>query len=88
MRRFESAFAASPLRRGILRLGETRLVYRAEARRSRAKDGGPEQRQLEPDADAPLDTRDVAGFLQKPFTPANLVTVIQDAVRRRPQERG
>ena len=43
------AFAASPLRRGILRLSETRLVYRAEARRRRAKDGGPEQRQLEPD---------------------------------------
>jgi antitoxin VapB len=28
---------------------ETRVVYRAEARRRRAKDGGPEHRQLEPD---------------------------------------
>ena len=37
------AFAASPLRRGILRLSETRLVYRAEARRRRAKDGGPDR---------------------------------------------
>src|SRR5260221_14155698 len=43
------AFAASPLRRGILCLSSTRLVYRAVARRRRAKDGGPEQRQLKPD---------------------------------------
>ena len=42
----------------------------------------------EPDAGARLDIRDVAGFLQKPFTPASLVKVIEDAVRRRAQERG
>jgi hypothetical protein len=48
-RRFLPAFAVAPLRRGILRVSETRLVYRAEARRRRAKDAGPEQRELEPD---------------------------------------
>jgi CheY-like chemotaxis protein len=42
----------------------------------------------EPDAEGRLDIRDVAGFLQKPFTPATLVRMIQDAVRRRAQERG
>jgi hypothetical protein len=43
-RRYDGpAFAASRLRRGILR-----SACRVEARRSRAKDGGPEQRQLEP----------------------------------------
>jgi signal transduction histidine kinase/ActR/RegA family two-component response regulator len=42
----------------------------------------------EPDTEARLDIRDVAGFLQKPFTPASLVKMIQDAVRRRAQERG
>jgi CheY-like chemotaxis protein/two-component sensor histidine kinase len=41
-----------------------------------------------PEAEARLDIRDVAGFLQKPFTPANLVTMIQDAVRSRRPERG
>ena len=33
----------APLRRGILRLCPTRLVYLAEARRRRAKDGGPDR---------------------------------------------
>ena len=42
----------------------------------------------EPDAGARLDIRDVAGFLQKPFTPASLVKMIEDAVRLRAQERG
>jgi len=42
----------------------------------------------EPDTEARLDIRDVAGFLQKPFTPASLVKMIQDAVRRRAQEHG
>jgi hypothetical protein len=42
------AFAAPPLRRGSLRLSETRLVYRAEARRRRAKAGGPDLPQMEP----------------------------------------
>ena len=42
----------------------------------------------EPDTDTRPDIRDVAGFLQKPFTPASLVTMIQDAVRRRAPERG
>ena len=41
----------------------------------------------EPDAEGRFDIRDVAGFLQKPFTPASLVQMLQDAVRRRPQER-
>jgi signal transduction histidine kinase/CheY-like chemotaxis protein len=41
----------------------------------------------EPEADAGLDIRDVAGFLQKPFTPASLVKMVQDAVRCRTQER-
>ena len=41
----------------------------------------------EPEADAGLDIRDVAGFLQKPFTPASLVKMVQDAVRCRAQER-
>jgi nitrogen-specific signal transduction histidine kinase len=41
----------------------------------------------EPDTEGRFDMRDVAGFLQKPFTPANLVRIVQDAVRRRPQER-
>ena len=41
----------------------------------------------EPDTEGRFDMRDVAGFLQKPFTPANLVRMVQDAVRRRPQER-
>ena len=41
----------------------------------------------EPDAGARVDIRDVAGFLQKPFTPASLVKMIQDAVRLRAQER-
>jgi signal transduction histidine kinase/CheY-like chemotaxis protein len=41
----------------------------------------------EPDAGARLDILGVAGFLQKPFTPAILVKMIQDAVRSRPQER-
>jgi len=42
----------------------------------------------EPDAEARLNIGGVAGFLQKPFTPATLVKVIQDAVRRAAQERG
>jgi signal transduction histidine kinase len=41
----------------------------------------------EPDPEGRLDIRDVAGFLQKPFTPASLVMMIQDAVRSRRQER-
>lgn len=41
----------------------------------------------EPDAAGQFDMRDVAGFLQKPFTPANLVRMVQDAVRRRMEER-
>jgi signal transduction histidine kinase/ActR/RegA family two-component response regulator len=40
----------------------------------------------EPDTEARLDIRDVAGFLQKPFTPASLVKMIQDAVRRGAEE--
>jgi PAS domain S-box-containing protein len=40
----------------------------------------------EPDAAAGLGTEDVAGFLQKPFSPATLVRMIQDAVRRRTVE--
>ena len=41
----------------------------------------------EPDADGRFDIRDVAGFLQKPFTPSNLVQMVQDALRRRTKER-
>jgi PAS domain S-box-containing protein len=40
----------------------------------------------EPDAAARFTTDEVAGFLQKPFSPATLVRVIQDAVQRRPLE--
>lgn len=39
------------------------------------------------DAEQRFDMKDVAGFLQKPFSPANLVKVIQDAVQHHPQER-
>jgi hypothetical protein len=39
--RSKPAFAS--LRRGILRMSHSRLVYRAEARRRRAKDGGPDR---------------------------------------------
>ena len=42
------ASAAARLRRGILRLSQTRLVYLAEACRRRAKDGGPDLSQMEP----------------------------------------
>jgi signal transduction histidine kinase/ActR/RegA family two-component response regulator len=41
----------------------------------------------EPETDARLDIRGVAGFLQKPFSPASLVMMIQDAVMSRRQER-
>jgi CheY-like chemotaxis protein len=41
----------------------------------------------EPDAEGRFDIRDVAGFLQKPFTPATLVKMVQDAVRQQPRER-
>ena len=41
----------------------------------------------EPDSEGRFDIRDVAGFLQKPFTPANVVRIVQDAVRRQPRER-
>ena len=40
----------------------------------------------EQDAQAGFDRSDVAGFLQKPFSPANLVEMIQVAVQNRPQE--
>ena len=42
----------------------------------------------EHDAESRFDTGEVAGFLQKPFSPANLVKMIQDAVQHRPQEQG
>jgi PAS domain S-box-containing protein len=42
----------------------------------------------EPDAAARFGTDEIAGFLQKPFTPAALVRIVQDAVTgRRTQER-
>jgi CheY-like chemotaxis protein len=40
----------------------------------------------EPDAGARFAADEVAGFLQKPFTPATLVRIIQDAVQRRAVE--
>lgn len=41
----------------------------------------------EPDAGARFGADEVAGFLQKPFTPATLVRMIQDAVHGRGQEK-
>jgi CheY-like chemotaxis protein len=40
----------------------------------------------EPDAVARFGAHDVAGFLQKPFSPATLVRMIQDAIQRRAVE--
>jgi CheY-like chemotaxis protein len=40
----------------------------------------------EPDVESRFVADDIAGFLQKPFTPATLVRTIQDAVRRRVEE--
>jgi CheY-like chemotaxis protein len=40
----------------------------------------------EPDAIARFAADEVAGFLQKPFSPATLVRMIQEAVQRRPVE--
>ena len=40
----------------------------------------------EPDAGARFTADEIAGFLQKPFTPATLVKMIQDAVHGRVQE--
>ena len=40
----------------------------------------------EPDAVARFGPQEVAGFLQKPFSPATLVRMIQDAVQRRAVE--
>jgi PAS domain S-box-containing protein len=42
----------------------------------------------EPDAITRFAADDVAGFLQKPFSPATLVRTIQDAVQRRVVEKG
>ena len=41
----------------------------------------------EPNAEGRFDIRGIAGFLQKPFTPANLVKMVHDALRRQPRER-
>jgi len=46
--RLRVANSLAKLRRGILRLTQLRLVYRAGARRRRAKDGGPDLSQMEP----------------------------------------
>ncbi len=40
----------------------------------------------EPDVESRFTPEQIAGFLQKPFTPATLVRTIQEAVKRRPQE--
>jgi CheY-like chemotaxis protein len=40
----------------------------------------------EPDAGSRFSADEVAGFLQKPFAPATLVRMIQDAVQGRVQE--
>ena len=40
----------------------------------------------EPDVESKFGADEIAGFLQKPFTPATLVRTIQDAVRHRAKE--